>query len=620
MPFCLLPQQIDAFKKALKEKELTVTELLNAPDSQSRINLLKEYVGDAASDVNILFEEKLLLKNRVIGIENWLKKMTESGKYSKKELERLAQIKSEYRAAQTERLLNPSESQTFLSDLVEKKFGISVSREQTAEMFRLSSLADEAKSKYDFETSTWASEEARKLYVKNKFLYNQYYSGLKNPELKVSKMLGNWKEDVQQKFKENPALGAGKVLGDTIGFAVDTAQAALSTWDNSFMGRQGIITLLKSPKVWWKMSTKSFSDIYKVMSKNDVEGLLLEELMSSPNGMDGLYNKLVPRGLEEQFPTDILNKIPGLGRTIKASATAFNNSALRARFGLFDAFVEAAKKSGKELSPELVDDMSNHILAITARGKVGKTLGSPLVRRLMWAPKMLKADWDILTAHTFGAGLKTNYMKKQALETITRVVTATAASVVIAEAMGFEVEKDFRSSKAMSVKVGNTYFKIPFPRGMVQIVTLLTRMSMGLMGKEAYKTTSGELKKLNTGQYGQTTVFDVGMDFLVNKLNPFSRTTVDLLRGRNIKGEKPTPESILLGFTPISFQNAFEIKDEATAESILGVLLDIFGVNSTTYTQNLDTKKSDSTTVKPPKVKASTRLKSGKMRNSKLKL
>src|SRR3990167_2088153 len=127
--FCLLPEKVSDFRRALKNKEITISELLNMT-SEARTSLLQEYAGNAASQVNTLFEEKLVLKNRMIGIRNWASKMGEIGKYSSEGKAKLQTKISEYRAAQQERIFSPKENEAFLNDLANKEIGAEITQEE----------------------------------------------------------------------------------------------------------------------------------------------------------------------------------------------------------------------------------------------------------------------------------------------------------------------------------------------------------------------------------------------------------------------------------------------------------------------------------------------------------
>ena len=330
------------------------------------------------------------------------------------------------------------------------------------------------------------------------------------------------------------------------------------------------------------MARKSFNDIKETLGGAEMQVYLLkEEVMTRPNGMNGNYEKakLFPK-TEEEVPTKILERLPFIGKGFKAADVAFLNSAIRARAPLFDMMLDIHKKTGLEVNDVVIKDLGTVVNAITARGKVGQVGSSKLVQILLWAPRMLKADWDVLTVHTFGAGLETNFARVQAAKTITNVVLATAAIVAIAQGMGAEVETNPISSDFLQIKKGNTRIRIPFTRGMTQIITLVARMAT----QRTKSTTTGLITKLNSGDFGSMTTFDVGLNFLTNKTTPPVSAVISWMKGRNFAGNKPTIGSTTFGFLPISVQNFIQLKDQNTAIAVIGAFVDVFGISSNTYT------------------------------------
>ena len=81
--FCLMPDKVNEFKQALKKQDIKIADLLNM-DTATRTEMLRKYAGDNAPDVNRLFEQKLVLKNKELGIRNWASKIGEIGRYSPK--------------------------------------------------------------------------------------------------------------------------------------------------------------------------------------------------------------------------------------------------------------------------------------------------------------------------------------------------------------------------------------------------------------------------------------------------------------------------------------------------------------------------------------------------------
>lgn len=143
---CLLPEKVQEFKQALKNKEINIADLINM-STEERTTLLGKYAGSNAKDVNTLFEEKLVLKNKIQGLKNWSSRLGKIGKYSDQGKADLDAEISKYRAAQQQRIFNPKEEQSFLNDLADKKVGVHISKEVAQKVFQLSSELSELKAK-----------------------------------------------------------------------------------------------------------------------------------------------------------------------------------------------------------------------------------------------------------------------------------------------------------------------------------------------------------------------------------------------------------------------------------------------------------------------------------------
>lgn len=148
MSVCLLPEKIDAFKKALKNKDIDIAFMLDpSTTSEQRTAIFREYTAtDAdAKAVNTAFEEKQVLKNRILGLQNLLSKLGEFGKNDPKIVAENAKIVSDFKARQQERIFSPTENETYLNDVVDKKLGTHISSEVAAKVFELSKKAEALK-------------------------------------------------------------------------------------------------------------------------------------------------------------------------------------------------------------------------------------------------------------------------------------------------------------------------------------------------------------------------------------------------------------------------------------------------------------------------------------------
>jgi hypothetical protein len=590
-PFCLPPKKVVEFRQALKNRDLDIFELMKM-DSVKRTEILRNYAGDVAPQVNLLFEQKLILKNKIKGIENWAKKVGEVGRYSPKGKEAFAKKKAEYAEKQRERIFSPKEDEAFLNDLADSKFGTHITREEAAAVFELSSKVDELKVNFNENTQTWDSKANRFKYGLAKVAEKKYIEGLTNEYRSIPEMVKGRYREAKQTWKEYPVKAVTDLIKDTLNELQDITISTVAAIDNSFMGRQGLVTLVTHPTIWAKAAGKSFVDIVKVLvdkhGREKAIDSLMAEVYSDPNYMNGSYDlaKLIPKA-EEQFPTSHPGRVPVIGRAFRASEVAFINSAVRMRTETFSAIAKVAKRNGVDVLDKVwIEDVGKVVNSATARGSFGKyEHAQGLARLVLWAPKMLKGNWDVLTAHTLGSGLKTAYARKIAATNIIKIVSSTAAVAAILNALyPGSVETNPLSSDFMKFKMGDTRFDLTAGKG--SLVTLVARA----ITFRAKSTSTGEIYKLNKGKFTRN-LFDVGIDFLVNKTTPFTRTIIDIARGENFKGKKPTPESVAYGLTtPISIQNFVENfygedKDGSVA-AVLASILDVFGFNAQTYAQN----------------------------------
>ena len=426
--FCLPPKDVEKFKMALKTKAINIADLINM-DTAKRTEFLRSYAGDLAPEVNHLFEQKLVLKNRLQGIKNWASKVGELGRYSPEKKAQIEQMMQEYRDKQFERTFSPKEHESFLNDLADATLGTHVSKAEAKQIFDLYKTADNFKKNYNAETETWSSPKDRLDYGMAQVAANKYVESLKTEELSIAEMakrrVGEFKED----WKDYPVKAVAKLAKDAIVELDKNSIAIVASIDDSFIGRQGLKTLQTHPSVWAKAAVKSFTDIYKSLKEKHgnekAKDILHADLVSEPNYINGNYQKAgILASFEEQYPTSHPARVPYIGRAFKASEVAFTNSALRMRIKTFDMLLDIAKKNGLETNDVLIKDIGKVVNSATARADIGKGSVTSLV---LWAPRMMMANVNVLTAHGLGTGLKTSFARKQAAINLMKIVAETGA-------------------------------------------------------------------------------------------------------------------------------------------------------------------------------------------------
>jgi hypothetical protein len=470
-------------------------------------------------------------------------------------------------------------------DAASRKTG-TVTTEEAQKLLSLSKQATELKQKYD-PVNGWSSLKDKWEYGKAQVAFNRYVDELKTGDTSLSTLAKRRMAEFKNTAKTNPVKAGGDLAVDTLGEISDSSIALVASADNSFIGRQGMITLQTHPTVWAKAAVNSFSDIYAALRRkhgNEIaKDILHADLVSKEHYMNGNYQKSgILAKFEEQYPTSHPARIPLVGRVFKASEIAFTNSALRMRMGTFDLLFDMAKKGGLEINDVLIKDIGEIVNAATARSPVGQ---SKIISGLLWAPKMMMANVNVLTAHGLGAGLKTNFARKQAAVNLMKIVGETAAVVAVINALDSgSVELDPRSSDFLKYRRGNTHIDLTAGRG--QYITLAARWLTGQTKNAQTKI----VKDLNIAGFGNRTYFDVGLDFLINKVTPLVRQVVYIGKGKNFEGKKPTLGTVITDLTtPIPVKNiaddSFGDYSDGSAIALIGNLMDVFGVNANTYIQ-----------------------------------
>jgi hypothetical protein len=555
MAVCLPKQLVDKFLEKLKSGELN-PEKLSEMTSLERNTYFSSFLGaEKGKMVNVLFESKLLLKNQQQGMINWAKKVAGMKPEAKRDL--LSRIE------RLEKLLTDKEIEQYLGDLVSQRLGFEITEAQKNKIWDLAEQVETLKEKIP-ENSPDGSAE-RMAYGRAFVDFIDYTNDLRAEGKKLS---------IKEKLKPENIPGAIIEAGGV-------SKSLKSFLDNSALFRQGWKTLLTNPTTWFKNAKATYGDIVRTLGKQEVLREIRANIVSRAN-----YELMKKADLdigirEEAFPSVGLEKVPLLGRIYKASEVAYTGFLYKMRADVFDKYMDIASKSGIDITDvNQLKPIGKVVNSLTGRGHLaGLEKSSKVVNNFFFSPRLMKANFDFLTAHFFQKGI-TPFTRKMAATNLLKVVAGTAAVLTIAEAVNpGSVEKDPRSADFGKIKVGNTRFDVS--GGMGSMLTLAMRLAT-LSSKS---TTTGLVSKLNSGEYGATTGADVLYNFFENKLSPATAVIKNLLKGETFKGEKVTIGGELKNlYMPITLDNAMELyKDPNAANFILGLMADAHGISTNTY-------------------------------------
>lgn len=549
MAFCLMPNVAEKFKKAIISGEIDINKLSDMTSSERR-SFFESFFNnkETGKQVNTLFESKLLLKNQRQGMVTWAKKITGIKPEARRDL-----------ISRIERMDSILERQGdgFLEDIAEKRLGVSVTDIEAKNILELSNKVKEA------------APETLEYGVARRIL-EKYISDLKVIAEKPTTI----------EYIKNP-LKALSFLGGL-------AKSLRATFDNSFIGRQGLPVLFSKPKIWLKNSIKSFETIGRTLTgKETIKGLdetdaIIAEIYSRKN-FDKMRRAKLDIGTgEEAFPTSLPERIPGLGRFFKASEQAYTGTAYRMRADLFDHYLKMAEDVGKNTNDkDLLQSLGRLINSMTGRGEIRflSGEGQAMANNLFFSIKFLKSNIDKLLLQPAGVGLD-KFATKQARINLLKSALSIGSILTLFDTLKpGSVEFDQTSSDFGKIKVGNTRFDIT--GGVGSLLTLGARIAR----QETKSTTTGEKYPLGTG-FGEKSGSDIIWQFLQNKLSPLASTFKQVIIDRTgYMDEELTAKNVLKDLTvPLAIDNFQELlKDNNSAPLLLATILEMVGISANTY-------------------------------------
>lgn len=568
---CLPQAERDKITDGLIKGEIKLGELAGLT-SQERNKVLSKYVGeDLSSVVNARFEQALVSKQKD-AMRNWIKGVTKPKDPIRREMLKKVDKVSQF--------LEPDAQYGFLEDLAELKLGLKVTEEEASTLLSLKETVDDLKLRIP-QNSPKGSEE-RLAYGLAVDRFKEYVGRLK---LDATRLTAKERLQLRNTWQN---------VVDFSGFA----KSVVASLDNSFMGRQGIKTLLAGDyKIWANTAVSSFKDFGKTLMNSAPEGMfksrndatmamIRADIYSRPNALNGKYRAAkngYGLGLltEEAFPTSVPERIPLLGRVFKASETAFNGSAMRMRADLADAIIANAEANGVDMLDEAQASAFGQLVgSMTGRGEIGKAaaVGREL-NAVFFSIRFLKSNFDTVTAHQFSKTM-TPEAKKMAAQKTLRIAASIGALLTTAEILNpGSVEWDPRSSNFGKIQIGNRRFDIT--GGMAGLVVLGSRMVSvhnGEVGSWMKSSATGAYIKMSQGEYGEPTYMDTVWNFFEGKLSPSFGMVRDFWKGQNYSGEKPTVVNSVIGLvTPISADILIEELQKGNDDLLMVMLAETLG-------------------------------------------
>lgn len=597
--FCLTKQFVEKFLDGLRSGEIDPFKMGEMTSARRRI-YLENFVGkDNAQSVNALFESKLLLKNQKAGFATWAKKVANISPKARRDLVS--------RIEKMDRILNPKEEDQFLNDLASQRLGVDITIEEAKTIAGLSKEISEAReigkiSEMEklspLDAAEWmknpSNRENARIWGRKVIELDNYITDLKQQALKLT----------MDDIKKNP-IGAGVKTAQT---ALDTSKAMNASMDASALFNQGfaILTNYKTVGIWKRNGIDMFSNMVRTFGGKAVWDEFRADLISRPNYINGAYKEHgVALGVtEEAYPTNLpekVNKIPIIkdipivnlpfeffSRAFKASEVGFNIFQYKNRADVADLMLALAEKQGEIVRGDnRIKGLGTFINSLTGRGSLGKLepVGN-VINAPFFSLRRQVALVDSLTGYQMGE--KSSFVRKQGAYATLQQILFIGIVIAIAKAfLGDKVDLDSTSADFGKIRVGDT--RIDVTGGRASYVVLASRIIQG----KTTSSTSGKVTLLNQGGFNDKTYFSILEDFGLNKLSPALGAALQIAKGKDRNGNKPTALGLLIGmYTPLGIQNLDTVLNNPnSAPWLLTSALDGSGILTNTYPNaNIKTK------------------------------
>ena len=413
-----------------------------------------------------------------------------------------------------------------------------------------------------------------------------------------------------RKTSEGIQASQTKTTKPTYGSAVlqlaGVPRALMSSFDLSAPMRQGI-TLVGTTQYW-----KSFFKMFTFLGKSGRENYdyLMKTITRDPNyelmlvgrlSFTELDGKLGNR--EEDFQTDLAEKIPLLGKGVKQSEQAYAGFLNKLRADTFSKLVQQYKDAGlltKDADGnwndvKLITDLGKFVNSATGRAELpgGLKSAGPQLNTLFFSSRLIQSRFNMLNP-VFYARLSSP-VRKEAIKSMVAMGTAAAAMtwalslIPDEEEEDVSIETDPRSSDFMKIKVNDTRFDLG--GGYYQYLTLGARTSLWISNQlfgtdipEMKSTTGRESYFGGSGKYDKQYI-DEFLRFFRNKLSPNASYVVDAMVGSDVIGrEFDVFGSAASRMVPMFLSSLYTATEqEGAAKGIRYSVPGLFGVGVATY-------------------------------------
>jgi hypothetical protein len=385
--------------------------------------------------------------------------------------------------------------------------------------------------------------------------------------------------DLVNSILEKQSTGQKVLAG--LGQLINLPRSIMSSFDMSAPFRQGL-ALLSHPKAFGE----AFVTMFKQFGSEEAFKAVNQGIKMMPDYGLMKEGKLaltdvgrVMSDREEAFMSNWAEKIPGVGRVVRASGRAYTGFLNKLRADVFTEIINGVRASGRELKPELVSEIADFVNVASGRGSklfghvpIGNT--GPLLNGLFFSPRLMASRTTLLNPIKYVTA--DPVVRKEMLKSLFTVLGSGMTMLGIAKMSGAKVGTNPTSSDFGKIIAGNT--RLDIWGGFQQYV----RMAAQLVSGKYTSTTTGKQFTLGEG-YKPVTRWDILWRQIESKEAPIASFVTALLKQQDYKGDPVNvPNEVVSRFIPMMISDMYDVYRDNPKLLPLGIL-GAFGAGVQTY-------------------------------------